>query len=75
MDPEPVLRALCTAYFPNLAKKQPGRPFFFQYLANRGAGHHSTSDGAMLSLFLHPSSALVDLLEGTSARGEIEWVI
>ncbi|KAI9184359.1 hypothetical protein H9P43_003412 [Blastocladiella emersonii ATCC 22665] len=77
VDPVPILRALCTAYFPNLAKKQAGRASFYQYSLNAGTGAAAAAhdaDAGLLSLTLHPTSALCELAEGRGAsrNGEID---
>ncbi|KNE56273.1 hypothetical protein, variant [Allomyces macrogynus ATCC 38327] len=73
LDPVPILRALCTAYYPNLAKKQVSRPVFYQYAVHHGK--RADSD-ALMSLAIHPTSALAAAVEKGDPRvGEIEWVL
>ncbi|KAJ3352173.1 DEAH-box ATP-dependent RNA helicase prp22 [Allomyces javanicus] len=73
LDPVPILRALCTAYYPNLAKKQVGRPVFYQYAVHHGK--RADSD-ALMALAIHPTSALAAAVEKDDPRvGEIEWVL
>jgi ATP-dependent RNA helicase DHX8/PRP22 len=78
VDSVPILQALCTAFFPNLAKRQKGRKVFYQYSVNRGINNNVnvTTEGGFLSLFLHPSNSLTTILENPGSRsGEIEWVM
>ncbi|KAJ3150109.1 DEAH-box ATP-dependent RNA helicase prp22 [Geranomyces michiganensis] len=65
MDPSPILRALCTAFYTNTAKKHRGRNAFYPYSVAHSNHHdNNPSSGSTpsspiaLTLFLHPQSAL-----------------
>ncbi|KAJ3164959.1 DEAH-box ATP-dependent RNA helicase prp22 [Geranomyces variabilis] len=60
LDPTPILRALCTAFYTNTAKKHRGRNAFYPYTTTTSANNPSSSSFSHtpLTLSLHPQSAL-----------------
>lgn len=70
-DPRPVLKSICSAYYPHLARQQRDRPFFIQYSAATGISK-AAGDAAMLALYLHPNSAL---FSDSSSLIQMDWVI
>ncbi|KAI8928519.1 P-loop containing nucleoside triphosphate hydrolase protein [Entophlyctis helioformis] len=75
VDPIPILRALCTGFYVNTAKRHPQRPFFFPYLASGGAGttDTSTSSAQLVALHIHPQSALAS--DDPVHQQRLDWVI
>ncbi|KAJ3043919.1 hypothetical protein HDV00_003959 [Rhizophlyctis rosea] len=81
VDPTPILRSLCTAFYVNTAKRHTHRPFFFHYVTSAGltSGGTSSLDGettqqtswgpGMVALHLDSKSALAQ------ARHPPDWII
>ncbi|KAI9014057.1 P-loop containing nucleoside triphosphate hydrolase protein [Hyaloraphidium curvatum] len=69
-DPRPVLRSICAAYYPNLARQQRDRPYFVQYSSAAGKGGADSS--GMLALYLGQNSALFS--DSSSGPG-LDWVV
>ncbi|KAJ3046935.1 DEAH-box ATP-dependent RNA helicase prp22 [Rhizophlyctis rosea] len=85
LDPIPILRSLCTAFYVNTAKRHTHRPFYFHYITSAGLTSstttHSSSEGGneqtgqvnwgpgMVALHVDPKSALGQMSKPP------EWVI
>ncbi|KAI9143627.1 P-loop containing nucleoside triphosphate hydrolase protein [Paraphysoderma sedebokerense] len=69
-DPVPILKALCTAFFHQTAKRHRSRNMFYQYTTSVGVPGEAVSSDELLSLFVHPTSVL-----NLRAMEDVEWVI
>ncbi|TPX62312.1 hypothetical protein PhCBS80983_g00427 [Powellomyces hirtus] len=75
VDATSILRALCTAFYTNTAKKHPSRAVFYPYIAAVGAPdsyptmtlqppNTSSTPSSIMALCLHPQSSLADSHNG-----------
>ncbi|KAJ3291467.1 ATP-dependent RNA helicase dhx8 [Borealophlyctis nickersoniae] len=84
VDPVPILRSLCTAFYVNTARRHPQRHFFFHYVTSAGLASTtgsspgtapSTTSGPsgtssqMIALHIDPRSSLYE------SSAKLDWII